>query len=266
MGMRVGQRHKRFLGLRSAGAAVTGGTTGTGTTGAGYGLGDAADTGGKSGEGGHLTPGGLMAFGAFGVICGLTQRTHPLEFRIAFGADIFVNRHSNTPNIKCNVFLRRGQGGRCCQQGGQGVGYAINRDMRWNMIHKIDIKTKSQVDFQEITVMVKGVVEASGIKNGVCHIFVPHTTAGVLINEYADPSVVEDINAQLEEIVPYRKNYRHLEGNSPAHIKASLMGDSRTLFIEEGRLVLGTWQGIFFCEFDGPRNRSVLVKIIGDKV
>lgn len=132
------------------------------------------------------------------------------------------------------------------------------------MIHKIDVKTHSQVEFQEITNMVKKIVGASGIKSGVCHIFVPHTTAGILVNEHADPSVVEDISMQLGETVPQNKDYRHLEGNSPAHIKASLIGDSMTLFIEEGKLVLGTWQGIFFGEFDGPRNRSVLVKLIAD--
>ena len=133
------------------------------------------------------------------------------------------------------------------------------------MIHKLDIKTNSQKEFQEITGKIKSIIEESGIKNGVCYIFVPHTTAGILINEHADPSVVEDIGTQLGEIVPQKKNYRHTEGNSPAHIKASLTGDSRTLFIEGGKLVLGTWQGIFFCEFDGPRNRNVLVKLIADK-
>lgn len=134
------------------------------------------------------------------------------------------------------------------------------------MIQKLDIKTHSQVELQEITGRVSEIIKASGIKNGVCHIFVPHTTAGIIINEHADPSVVEDISAQLEEIVPQKKSYRHMEGNSPAHIKASLTGDSRTLFIEGGKPVLGTWQGIFFCEFDGPRNRSVLVKLIADTV
>ena len=134
------------------------------------------------------------------------------------------------------------------------------------MIHKLDIKTHSQVEFQEITSRVREIVEASGVKSGVCHIFVPHTTAAILVNEHADPSVVGDIDAQLEIMAPQHKNYRHMEGNSPAHIKASLLGDSRTLFIEDGKLVLGTWQGIFFCEFDGPRNRSVLVKVLADKM
>ena len=134
------------------------------------------------------------------------------------------------------------------------------------MIHKLDIKTHSQVEFQEITSRIREIVEASGVNSGVCHIFVPHTTAAILVNEHADPSVVGDIDAQLEIIAPQHKNYRHMEGNSPAHIKASLLGDSRTLFIEDGKLVLGTWQGIFFCEFDGPRNRSVLVKVLADKM
>jgi secondary thiamine-phosphate synthase enzyme len=120
------------------------------------------------------------------------------------------------------------------------------------------------VELQEITDRVRDVVAASGIMSGICYIFVPHTTAGILVNEHADPSVVEDIAAQLDELVPQNKSYRHLEGNAPAHIKASLIGDSRTLFIEGGKLALGTWQGIFFCEFDGPRNRSVMVKLTAD--
>ncbi len=133
------------------------------------------------------------------------------------------------------------------------------------MIHKLDIKTDSRVEFQEITGKVRDIVGRSGVKSGVCHVFVPHTTAGIMVNEHADPSVVEDIAAQLESMVPQHRNYRHMEGNSPAHIKASLIGSSQTLFIEDGKLVLGTWQGIFFCEFDGPRNRSVLVRIVADK-
>jgi secondary thiamine-phosphate synthase enzyme len=132
------------------------------------------------------------------------------------------------------------------------------------LIHKLDIKTKSRVELQEITDRVRDIVAASGIKSGICHLFVPHTTAGILVNEHADPSVVEDIAAQLDELVPQNKSYRHLEGNAPAHIKASLIGDSRALFIEDGKLVLGTWQGIFFCEFDGPRNRNVLVKLTAE--
>ena len=132
------------------------------------------------------------------------------------------------------------------------------------MIHKLDIKTNSKVEFQDITRRVREIVSASGIDNGICYLFSLHTTAGITVNEHADPNVVEDIINQLDTMVPQHSKYRHMEGNSPAHIKASLMGDSRTLFIEDGKIVLGTWQGIFFCEFDGPRNRTVLVKVISD--
>jgi secondary thiamine-phosphate synthase enzyme len=133
------------------------------------------------------------------------------------------------------------------------------------LIQKISVRTGARVEFQEITGEILKIVRESGVKGGVCHIFVPHTTAGLLVNEHADPSVVADIAAQLDEMVPRNRSYRHLEGNSPAHIKAALVGGSLTLFIEDGRLVLGTWQGIFFAEFDGPRSRSVLVKIAVDK-
>jgi len=133
------------------------------------------------------------------------------------------------------------------------------------VIHRLSIKTSSKVEFQEITGKIEDIVRKSGVRSGICHVFVPHTTAGVMINEHADPSVVADITAQLEEIVPQDRSYRHLEGNSPAHIKAAIISGSQTLFIEDGRLVLGTWQGLFFTEFDGPRSRSVLVKITADR-
>lgn len=122
------------------------------------------------------------------------------------------------------------------------------------------------MEFQDITGEVRGIIEKSGVTSGICYIFVPHTTAGIMVNEHADPSVVADIAAQLEVTAPPHRNYRHLEGNSPAHIKASLLGDSRTLFIEDGKLVLGTWQGIFFAEFDGPRSRGVLIKVMSDRI
>jgi secondary thiamine-phosphate synthase enzyme len=132
------------------------------------------------------------------------------------------------------------------------------------VINRIDIKTTSRVDFQDITREVNDIVAKSSVKSGVCYIFVPHTTAGVTVNEHADPDVIKDIIIQLDALVPQHDRYRHREGNSPAHIKATLIGDSETLFIEEGRLVLGTWQGIFFGEFDGPRSRHIYVKIIAD--
>ncbi len=130
------------------------------------------------------------------------------------------------------------------------------------MIQRISVKTGARVDFQDISQRVEEVVKASGVKDGVCHLFLPHTTAGLVLNEHADPSVAQDIEAQLDLLVPQSRSYRHLEGNAPAHIKASLVGNSCTLLIENGKLILGTWQGIFLCEFDGPRTRTVLIKIV----
>ena len=133
------------------------------------------------------------------------------------------------------------------------------------MLNRISIKTKSRVEFQDITGQIQVAIEASNVKSGICYVFVPHTTAGITVNEHADSSVVEDITMELDAIVPQHSHYRHMEGNSPAHIKASLAGNSETLLIEDGKPVLGTWQGIFFCEFDGPRNRTLLIKIVPDK-
>jgi secondary thiamine-phosphate synthase enzyme len=107
-------------------------------------------------------------------------------------------------------------------------------------------------------------VTESGAESGVCHIYVPHTTAGVTINEGADPSVARDILSTLNKLVPHVANYKHMEGNSDAHIKTSLIGSSETVIIEGGRLLLGTWQAIFFCEFDGARHRRVMVKVMAD--
>ena len=132
------------------------------------------------------------------------------------------------------------------------------------MLYHLSIRTGGKVDFQDITGTVRDTISSSGVSNGACHVFVPHTTAGVTINEHADPSVVQDIMAQLDKMVPQHNRYRHMEGNSPAHIKASLVGSSQTIFVEDGRPVLGTWQGVFFCEFDGPRNRSLLIKVVPD--
>jgi len=129
------------------------------------------------------------------------------------------------------------------------------------MVKKFNIHSRSQIDFIDITLEILKSVEESNTINGFCYIFIPHTTASVTINENADPDVVFDIKKALEKIVPFEENYKHLEGNSAAHIKASLMGSSEIIFIESGKLVLGTWQGIYFCEFDGPRTRNVLIKI-----
>lgn len=124
------------------------------------------------------------------------------------------------------------------------------------------IKTNSKTQWIDITDQVQEQVAASDIKDGIAYVYVPHTTAGVTINEHADPAVARDINNTLNELVPENGRYAHAEGNSPGHIKASLMGSSQAVFVEEGRLQLGTWQGIFFCEFDGPRQRQVQVKVI----
>ena len=127
---------------------------------------------------------------------------------------------------------------------------------------EISLKSRSRNEFVNITQEVQNVVNKSGIKDGVCYIFIPHTTAGITINEAADPDVVADIQQELNKIAPAGSHYRHTEGNADAHIKASIIGSSQAVFIENGRLKLGTWQGIFFCEFDGPRNRKVWVKIM----
>ena len=132
------------------------------------------------------------------------------------------------------------------------------------MIHKVNISTKAKVEFRDITQVIRDVISLAHIRNGTCYIFVPHTTAGVTINEHADPSVVKDIGSHFDVMVPQHDNYRHMEGNSPAHIKATLVGSSETLLIDDEKLVLGTWQGVFFCEFDGPRNRMLLIKIVPD--
>jgi secondary thiamine-phosphate synthase enzyme len=130
------------------------------------------------------------------------------------------------------------------------------------MIKKIDLQTPSQDALIDITERVAGEVQKSGIANGACLVYVPHTTAAVTINENADPTVRRDILMTLAKAVPDSLAYAHSEGNSPAHVKASLIGSSVTILIEDGRLVLGTWQGLFFCEFDGPRRRQVYVKIL----
>ena len=133
------------------------------------------------------------------------------------------------------------------------------------MINEFKILTKCSSQFIDITAQVAAMVRDVGVQSGVCFVFVPHTTAGVTINENADPNVVIDILKEIDKIVPWEDSYKHVEGNSAAHIKASMMGFSQAIFVENGKLVLGTWQGLYFCEFDGPRNRKVLVKIIGDK-
>jgi secondary thiamine-phosphate synthase enzyme len=129
----------------------------------------------------------------------------------------------------------------------------------------VNLATVSRIQFADITATVRGKVSDSGVKDGVCYVYIPHTTAGVTINENADPDVVRDLQHGLNRLVPESGDYRHREGNSDAHLKASLMGCSVTVPVVDGKLVLGTWQGIYFCEFDGPRNRTFKVGVIGDK-
>ena len=131
-------------------------------------------------------------------------------------------------------------------------------------VDKISISTRQKTELVDITREVGKIIMDSGIKDGDCHLFVPHTTAGITINENADPTVRSDMLVVLNKLVPLNNNYSHIEGNSAAHIKSTITGTSLMLFIENARLVLGTWQGIYFCEFDGPRKRNVLIKIVED--
>jgi len=126
----------------------------------------------------------------------------------------------------------------------------------------LKIKTRAKTELIDITSDVRQIVHSSGIVEGLCMLYVPHTTAAVTINENADPSVKTDILMILNKIIPWEAEYRHLEGNSPAHIKSTLVGASKLIAIENGELMLGTWQGIFFCEFDGPRNRKTFVRLL----
>ena len=129
------------------------------------------------------------------------------------------------------------------------------------MLNRLSIRTHSRSELMDITPLVRDIVHKSKIENGVCYVFVPHTTAGITINENADPSVRQDILMELDKLVPWQGDYAHLEGNAAAHIKASLVGSSETIPVEKGDLALGTWQGVFFAEFDGPRRREVWIKV-----
>ncbi len=129
------------------------------------------------------------------------------------------------------------------------------------MTKRITIPTHSKTELVDITSEIEKIVEASGVKEGICWVFIPHTTAGITSNEGADPSVKRDILSQLDKLIPWAESYQHLEGNAPAHIKASMVGSSQTLIIESGKLLLGTWQSVYLCEFDGPRHRKVIIKV-----
>lgn len=132
------------------------------------------------------------------------------------------------------------------------------------LLRTIEVQTARHTQMIKITAEVGKFVAESGCKNGVCYVFVPHTTAGVIINEGDDPDVARDIEAALDRLAPEARTYHHAEGNADSHIKAALAGSTATLFIENGRLALGRWQAIFSCEFDGPRRREARVKIVPD--
>lgn len=126
------------------------------------------------------------------------------------------------------------------------------------------VRTTKRKQFVEITAQVREAVSASGVREGLCVVYCPHTTAGVTINEHADPDVVRDVAVTLEKIAPRTGDYAHAEGNSDAHIQCCLVGPSQTLIVHAGQLVLGTWQGVFFCEFDGPRDRTFYVQVVAN--
>ncbi len=133
------------------------------------------------------------------------------------------------------------------------------------MVRYIEVKSRARTDFIDVTGEVRELVRSSGVKNGVCHLFVLHTTAGITVNEGADAAVQRDISTFLAKLVPIDPYFTHREGNSDAHIKSSLIGTALTLILENFRPLLGTWQAVYFCEFDGPRQRRVAVKIVADE-
>ncbi|HTR44904.1 MAG TPA: secondary thiamine-phosphate synthase enzyme YjbQ [Thermodesulfovibrionales bacterium] len=130
------------------------------------------------------------------------------------------------------------------------------------MIKYINVKSRLRNEFIDITDKIQEVIKDEGVSGGVCFVYVPHTTAGITINEGADTSVQRDIQNALSRLIPEDGDYAHREGNADAHVKSTLVGVSKSIFIEEGKLLLGTWQAIYFCEFDGPRHRRVAIKLL----
>jgi secondary thiamine-phosphate synthase enzyme len=126
------------------------------------------------------------------------------------------------------------------------------------------VKTDRRTQLIDVTREVERAVASSGVASGVCYVYVPHTTAAVMINEHADPDVATDLEGVFDRLVPHKGPYRHSEGNSDSHAKAVIVGASQTIFVDRGKLALGTWQGVFFCEFDGPRERKMCVKVVAD--
>jgi secondary thiamine-phosphate synthase enzyme len=132
-------------------------------------------------------------------------------------------------------------------------------------MHTLRVKTGRRTQLVDVTAAVERVVKESGVAGGVCYVYVPHTTAGVAIDEHADPDVATDLEGVFDRLVPHSGPYRHSEGNTDSHAKAVMVGASQVIFVEERKLLLGRWQGIFLCEFDGPRERKIFVKVEGEK-
>jgi secondary thiamine-phosphate synthase enzyme len=128
----------------------------------------------------------------------------------------------------------------------------------------LQLETHSRVEFKDITALIVKFIEESGVQHGTCFVFVPHTTAAVLINENDDPALQKDLDNFLKQLAPRERDYHHNDGNCDAHLKAAVIGNSKALLVENGRLILGRWQGVFFCEFDGPRRRELRIKVVPD--
>jgi secondary thiamine-phosphate synthase enzyme len=135
---------------------------------------------------------------------------------------------------------------------------------RGSVMETLRVKTAQRTQLVDVTGLIERAVKTSGVASGVCYVYVPHTTAGVTINEHADPDVATDLEGVFDRLVPQSGPYRHSEGNSDSHAKAALVGSSQIIFVEDGRLALGRWQGVFLCEFDGPRERHLYVKVVKD--
>lgn len=144
------------------------------------------------------------------------------------------------------------------------VGRAVSLERAASSLHSLEVQTGSRVEFKDVTAKIEKLIAESGVTSGVCHVFVPHTSAAVLVQENADPALLADLDRFLGGLAPRDGSYRHDDGNCDAHLKASLVGCSKTLLIENRRLLLGRWQGVFFCEFDGPRSRHLHIKIVAD--
>jgi|ERR1700674_5273404 secondary thiamine-phosphate synthase enzyme len=140
----------------------------------------------------------------------------------------------------------------------------IGKETRQAPAGELSVRTERRIQLLDVTAGVAKLVKSSGVTSGICYLYVPHTTAGVIINENADPDVAADIESAFERLAPRDADYRHEEGNAAAHVKTALVGTSAVIFIQGGELELGRWQGIFFCEFNGPRQRSLHVKIVSD--